>query len=210
MKYDEEYIDNWYSYLIKLYKEYCFITNKKSTLNLNLTNLLDDKKFLSWCISIHKKTIIYKQFLHAMDVPLDKETTIEVNKGFFDTLGKDLVSIVSLHAMTLELPKSHLLTGNNKPVILCNGKLYYPSNCSLFLTHNDLETAKQLLTLHNNGYNILIGAYGGIEERYLWFKMLEELKRENDSLKFECDSLNDDYYAFITSTHKTKRKILTR
>lgn len=132
------------------------------------------------------------------------------NKGFFDTLGKDLVSIVSLHAMTLELPKSHLLTGNNKPVILCNGKLYYPSNCSLFLTHNDLETAKQLLTLHNNGYNILIGAYGSLEERYLWFKMLEELKRENDSLKFECDSLNDDYYAFITSTHKTKRKILTR
>ena len=29
MKYDEEYIDNWYSYLIKLYKEYSFITNKK-------------------------------------------------------------------------------------------------------------------------------------------------------------------------------------
>ena len=210
MKYDEEYIDNWYSYLIKLYKEYCFITNKKSTLNLDLTNLLDDKEFLSWCISIHKKATIYKQFLHAMDVPLDKETTIEVNKGVFDTLGKDLVTIVSEYAMTLDLPKSHLLTGNNKPVILCNEKLYYPNNCGLFLTHNNLETAKQLLTLHNNGYNILIGAYGSLEERYLWFKILEELKRKNDSLKFECDSLNGDYYAFVTSTNKTKRKILTR
>ena len=68
MKYDEEYIDNWYSYLIKLYKEYCFITNKKSTLNLDLTNLLNDKEFLEWCTTMYEKTIIYKQFLHVMVV----------------------------------------------------------------------------------------------------------------------------------------------
>lgn len=207
MKYDEEYIDNWHSYLIKLYKEYCFITNKKSTLNLDLTNLLDDKEFLEWCTTMCEKTKIYKQFLHAMDVLLDKETTIEVNKGIFDTLGKELITIVSLYAITLDLPKSYLLAGNNNPVILCGGKLYYPSNCSLFLTHNDLETAKQLLTLNNNGYNILIGAYGSLEERYLWFKMLEELKRKNDSLKFEYDSLNGEIIMLLLQVHtKLKEK----
>lgn len=210
MNYNEEYTDSWYYYLVKLYKEYSYIVNKKSDFKFNLNSLLNNGDFLMWCINLYENTMIYKDFLLSMDIPLNKETVIEVNKGCFDTLGKDLVSIVSKYANTLDLPKSHLLTGNNNPVILCNNKLYYPDNCELFLTHNDLNATKQLLTLHDKGHNILLGAYGKQEEKHLWFKVINEILKQDDSFKLEYDTLNGNYYSFITNSNLTKRKILTR
>ena len=168
-------------YILLLYKQYCDSVGKQ----YDIFNITTDTEFIIYLSLLTKRTINYANYLNYLGLCLTNDTTIELNKGKYDSLGKELVTIVSPFAETLGCQNSELLVNNN-PLVVMGSSVFIADNCDLFLTHNPIikQSISDIALLHNIGANVCIGIHGIIsdKDRDQKLKMLEacETKMSDD------------------------------
>lgn len=197
-------------YILLLYKQYCDSIGKE----YDYLNITKDNNFVMWLYSISKETIDYSIYLSYLGVDLFNKTAIELNKGKYDSFGKESVMVVSPFAETLECQNSEMIVIENTPLVITE-KSIFTTDCDLFLTHNPLNNCNinDLILLHNTGLNICIGVYGTTsdKDREEKLKMLRNLALEStNGIQFYYDTDNNNYYACIKSERKIKKKTLIR
>lgn len=200
-----------YKYILMLYKQYCESVGK----SYDKYKLMTDNEFIAYLSLLKKQVSSYKKYLKYLGLSLNSDTTIELNKGKYDTLGEDAVTIVSPFAETVGYRNSELIVCENAPFIVMGPSIYSAYNCDLFLTHNPFngETVGNLTELHNSGTNVCIGVYGknsdkNKEEK---IKMLRNCEEEMYyGCEFHYDTEGDDYYSCIKSEGKVKKLILSK
>lgn len=195
-------------YILLLYKQYCDSLGK----HYDTFNIITDTEFIIYLSLLTKRTINYANYLNYLGLCLTNDTTIELNKGKYDSLGKELVTIVSPFAETLGCQNSELLVNNN-PLVVMGSSVFIADNCDLFLTHNPIikQSISDIALLHNIGANICIGIHGNVsdKDRDQKLKMLESCATKmSDDIGFYYDTKRDNYYACIKSERKVKRKSL--
>ena len=198
-------------YMLSLYKQYCESLGK-AYFELNIFTDID---FINWVGTLGDRTKIYTSYLDNLNVGLGNESAIEIGKGKYDTLGKDLVTIVSPYAETLNLQNSEMIINQSVPIIFTGGKVFTVNGYELFLTQNpyDISSLKNFELLHNGGLNICLGVYGCIHDmdRNDKLSMLKSLyDRLNDDIQFYYDTMDELYFGCLKSERFVKRKRLTR
>lgn len=200
-----------YKYILMLYKQYCDSIGKP----YDKYNIMTDTDFVIYLSLLKKQIPNYERYLKYLGLSLNSDNTIELNKGKYDTLGKDAVTLVSPFAETVGCENSKLIVYKNVPFIIMGITVYTANNCDLFLTHNpfDEESVGNLIELHNNGANVCIGVYGknSDKNKEAKIKMLISCEEEMyyDS-EFHYDTEGDNYYSCIKSEPKIKKLILSR
>lgn len=199
------------NYILLLYKQYCNSIGKK----YDKFNIIADTEFIMYLSSLTKQTINYANYLNYLELFFTSDTAIELNKGKYDSLGKELVTIVSPFAETLACKNSNLVVYNNNPIIIMGTSIFLVDNCNLFLTHNPIDKnhLNDIILLHNIGLNICIGIYGKIndKDRDDKLKMLKDCKSKIlDDISFNYDTKEDNYYGCIKSERKVKKHVLVR
>lgn len=197
-------------YILLLYKQYCDSIGKE----YDYLNITKDNNFVIWLYSLLKQTIDYSKYLSYLGVNLFNKTAIELNKGKYDSFGKESIMIVSPFAETLGSQNSEIIVVDNTPLVITEKSIFTP-DYDLFLTHNPLNNCNinDLISLHNNGSNICIGVYGTTsdKDRKEKLKMLRNLSLElTNGIQFYYDTDNDNYCGCIKSERKIKEKYLTR
>lgn len=198
-------------YILYLYKQYCSSLGKE----YNQLNIFSDFDFIVWLELLNKQTYLYRTYLDSLDIRLGNDSTIEIGKGKYDTLGKDTVTIVSPFAETLELQNSRLIIRNEEPLVIVESSIYSAGECNSFFTHNpfDISDIENLSLLHNIGLNICLGVYGKIsdKDRISKIKMLKKASENmNDDITLFYDTKDDNYFGCIKSDRKVKRKVLMK
>lgn len=198
-------------YILLLYKQYCDSVGKQ----YDKFNVMTDTEFIIFLSLLTKQTINYGNYLNYLDLCLNNNTTIELNKGKYDSLGNELVTIVSPFAETLGLKNSELLVCDSNPFIVMGVSVYSLDNCDLLITHNPIfrNSLNDIILLHNIGANVCIGIYGNVKDKDKEekFKMLKECaEKMSDNIGFYYDTEADNYYSCIKSERKVKKHILTR
>ena len=198
-------------YILSLYKQYCSSKGK----TYDKFNILNDIDFLVWIKSLHNQTIIYSDYLRYLNVSLSKDSTIEDDKGKYDSIGEKLTTIVSPFAETLGYQNSQMLVTDEGPLIFMGSSIFNANGCDLFLTHNpfNLVIINKMALLHNIGLNICFGVYGNVTDadKELKLKTIEELfEKVSDGLEIYYDTLDDNYFACIKSERNVKKKTLVR
>lgn len=117
---------------------------------------MTDKEFIIFLSLLTKQTINYGNYLNYLNLCLNNNTTIELNKGKYDSLGNELVTIVSPFAETLGLKNSELLVYDSNPFIVMGISVYSLDNCDLLITHNPIfrNSLNDIILLHNIGANV--------------------------------------------------------
>lgn len=195
-------------YLFCLYNQYCKSVGKKYDKFI----ILNDTDFVEWVCGFYKRTKMYGDYLAFLDMNLSCETTIEINKGKYDSLGLKLVSVVSPFGEMIGLNNGRLIIYNDRPFVLMSSSIFKVDNCNLILTHNpydicDIDIIKQI---HDTGLNICLGMYGCIsdKDRETKVKKLHSMVDETmDGLDFYYDTAGDDYFACVKSERKVKKLI---
>ena len=198
-------------YILLLYKQYCETVGKQ----YDKFNIIVDIEFIKYLSFLVKRTIDYANYLNYLGLCLTNDTTIELNKGKYDSLGKELVTIVSPFAETIGCQNSELLICDENPLVIIGASIFTADNCDWFLTHNPIirSSVSNITLLHNIGENVCIGIYGKTtdKDRYKKLKMLEECATKmSDDIGFYYDTDKDNYFSCIKSERKIKRKVLTR
>jgi len=198
-------------YILLLYKQYCDSIGKQ----YDKFNILTDTEFIAYVSLLTKRTIDYGNYLNHLGLYFNSETTIELNKGKYDSLGKELVTIVSPFAETLNCQNSELLFYDSNPIVIIGTSVFSIDNCDLFMTHNPTvrHSISDIALLHNNGENVCIGIYGKIsdKDRDAKLQMLEDCATKmSDGIGFYYDTEGDNYYSCIKSERKIKKHILTK
>lgn len=198
-------------YMLLLYKQYCESVGKK----YDKFNIITDTEFIIYLSLLTKCTINYGNYLNYLGLCLTNDTTVELNKGKYDSLGKELVTIVSPFAETLDYQNSELLVCDNNPIVIMGTSVFTVDNCDLFVTHNPIirSSVSNITLLHNIGANVCIGIYGKIsdKDKKEKFKMLKDCaEKMSNNIGFYYDTEGDNYYSCIKSERKIKKHILTR
>lgn len=197
-------------HIFNLYKQYCLATGKV----YDKFNLLNDDDFFLWIKLLKTQTEIYSYYLEYLDINLSSDSSMEIGKGKYDSIGSSLVTIVSPYADTLGYRNSNITVCGNIPYVIMGTSIYDASNCEMFLTHNSCDSIiNKLVLLHKCNYSICVGVYGSISDKDKNDKinMLENILKECcDNLELNFDTLGGNYFSCIRSKWKVKRRILTR
>ncbi len=198
-------------YILLLYKQYCEAVGKQ----YNKFGVTTDMGFIIYLSLLTKRTMDYGNYLSYLGLCLTSDRAIELNKGKYDSLGKELVTIVSPFAETLNCQNSGLLVYDNNPIVIMGTSVFSLDNCDLFVTHNPIirHSINDIVLLHNNGANVCIGIHGQIsdKDRDGKLKMLEDcVAKMDDGIGFYYDTERENYYSCIKSERKIKKHILTR
>ena len=198
-------------YILCLYEQYCNSIGKEY---IEL-NIFTDINFINWIESLVNKTKLYSKYLDYLNIPIYKDNAIELGKGKFDTLGEELVTIVSPFAETLGLQNSNFSITEEGLLIFTDSSLYSINDCDLFLTQNpyNISSLNSTELIHNTGLNICIGMYGNINDKDKISK-LNTLKKlyQNlaDDTKIYYETINDTYLCCLKSDRYIKRKKLIK
>ena len=197
-------------YIFNLYRQYCLAVGKV----YDKFNLLNDDDFFLWIKLLKTQTEIYSYYLEYLDVNLSSDSSMEIGKGKYDSIGSSLVTMVSPYADTLGYRNSDITVCGNIPYVIMGTSIYDASNCEMFLTHNSYDSIiSKLISLHECNYSICVGFYGSISDKDKNDKlnMLENILKECcDNLELSSDTLDGNYFSCIRSKWKVKRRILTR
>ena len=198
-------------YILLLYKQYCDSIGKE----YDMFNIITDIEFVKHLNILKKQTMSYGNYLNFLGLSLTNDTTIELNKGKYDSLGKDLVTIVSPFAETLDCQNSDLVFCDNNPFIIIGSSVFSADNCDLFSTHNPVlnNSINNIVLLNNTGKNVCMGVYGqnSDKDKNTKLKMLKDCtKRMTDDISIYYDVEGDNYYSCIKSERKIKKNVLTR
>ncbi len=196
------------NYLLCLYEQFCKALGK----SYSKQNIFTDLDFFNWLSILQKQTRLYGEYLKYLDI-LDRNLIVELDKGKYDTIGTNLVTIISPFASSLGLQNSNIIV-KDIPLVLRDNKIYYLDS-ELILTHNpySILTLNNLISLHNMGLNICLGVYGSNLDKDKKDKLtiLKNIfKRLNDDIEISYDTLNDTYFGIITSKRYVKTKELVR
>lgn len=194
-----------YKYLSCLYSEYCNSVKK----NYNINELITDNEFIEWLILNRKRLKIYKNFLAYLGIDFNKDV-IELNKGKYDSISDNDITIISPFGDTLDKDKSELLFYDEQPIIISNSYISNVNNIELFSTHNpyDFNYFRGMDKLHNIGYNIVFGVFGDASDFDTEDKLqyMEYLKKTiSEDYEVEYETINGTYICVL----KSKRKIKT-
>lgn len=195
------------NYLLLLYKQFCNSIGKEYC----EYNILNDQYFASWLLNLKKSSIEYANFLEYLGVLNNSYGLVEINKGKFDTLGSEGISIVSPFAETMNLKNIRLFISENIPVFQSGPILYDATNVDYFMTHNPYSRyyIGELNQIHMLGHNICFGVFGK-EDDYDKILKLKELENFASSLDEQCkvyyETSNDHYFGCVKSERKIKVK----
>lgn len=198
-------------YIFHLYKQYCDSISKEYT----CFNLFNDNDFIEWITQLNKNTEIYRNYIDSLGVELSKYSTIELDKGKYDSIGKDFATIVSPYADTMGLPNTKFIVGDDTPIILYDSKIYGIGQCNSIITHNPLgeNSLTNIVLLHNMGINICLGIYGdkSDKDKQKKLKVLKKIEESiTDDLEFYYDEYSTNYLACVKSNRKVKKRNLTK
>lgn len=199
------------NYLLLLYKQFCDSICKEYC----EYNILNDQEFAPWLLNLKKSSVEYACFLEYLGVLSSSYGLVEINKGKFDTLGPEGISIVSPFAETMDLNNRSLFISENIPIIQSGPTLYDATNVDYFMTHNPYSRyyIGDLEQIHMLGHNICFGVYGK-ESDFDKIQKLKKLERFAISLDEQCgvyyETNNDYYFGCVKSERKTKVKRLTK
>ena len=198
-------------YILLLYKQYCESVGKQ----YDKPDIITDTEFIVYLSLLTKRTMNYGNYLNYLGLCLTNDTTIELNKGKYDSLGKELVTIVSPYAETLGCQNSEILVCDNNPIIIMGTSVFIVDNCDLFITHNPIasRSISEIASLHNIGANVCIGIHGKIsdKDRNVKLRMLKDCaSKMYDGIGFYYDTDGNNYYSCIKSEKKVKKRVLTR
>ena len=169
-------------YIFNLYRQYCLAVGKV----YDKFNLLNDNDFFLWIKLLKTQTEIYSYYLEYLDVNLSSDSSVEIGKGKYDSIGSSLVTIVSPYADTLEYRNSDFTICGNIPYVIMGTSIYDASNCEMFLTHNSCDSIiSKLISLHECNYSICVGVYGSISDK----DKNDKLNILENILKECCDNL---------------------
>lgn len=192
------------NYLINLYARYCLARG----ICFDIRNILNDNEFYNWIIKLKKNTKTYELFLEYLGIIFSKYSTIELNKGKYDTL--DNTTKISLYTK----PRRNLEIYRSLPIIIDNASIYEASNFSLFLTHNPLknEDIIKLIQLHKLGLNIILGMYGKLSDKDKRRKLevLKTLQSTLSDTSLHVETLDDNYFACLKDKDHIKERILVK
>ena len=199
------------NYLLLLYKQFCDSIGKKFC----EYNILKDQDFVPWLINLKKDSMEYVKFLNDLGLLSDRNMTVEINKGKFDTLGLEDISIVSPFAETMKLKNRSLFISNNIPIIQSGPTLYDASNVEYFMTHNPYNNyyIGNLDKLHLLKYDVCLGVFGREEDydKSLKIKMLKEFASSlDDQFGIYYETNNSCYFGCVKSERKIKRLVKTK
>lgn len=193
------------NYLLLLYKQFCDSIGKEYC----EYNILNDQDFAPWLLNLKKTSIEYASFLDYLGVLNSSYGLVEINKGKFDTLGSEGISIVSPFAETMDLKNRNLFISENIPIIQSGATLYDATNVDYFMTHNPYSRyyIGELDQIHMLGHNICFGVFGKEDDSDKILK-LKELERFASSLDEQCgvyyETNNDYYFGCVKSERKIK------
>lgn len=198
-------------YLLFLYKQYCESVGKK----YDKFNIITDTEFIIYLGLLTKRTINYGNYLNYLGLCLTSDTTIELDKGKYDSLGNELVTTVSPFAETLDCQNSELIVRNNRPIVIMGTSVFSADNCDLFVTQNPIvkSSIKNIILLHNIGIDVCIGVYGTMDDkdRNSKLKILEYMaEKMSDDIGFYYDTEENTYFSCIKSERHVKKHILTK
>ena len=193
------------NYLLLLYKQFCNSVGKKYC----EYNILNDPDFAPWIINLKKSSQEYADYLSYLGLFSNKNGIVEINKGKFDTLGLEEISIVSPFAQTIDLKNRSLFVSDSIPIIQSGPTLYDASNVDYFITHNpySIYYTGELDQIHMLGHNICFGVFGKEDDSDKILK-LKELERFASTLDEQCgvyyETNNDYYFGCVKSERKIK------
>lgn len=199
------------NYLLNLYKQYH--NARGITYNQREIEQLS-YDFLEW-IAINKLlTQEYWNYLSYLGY-VNCKTIAEIDKGRYDSIISDNITIISSYANTMQLPKKRLLIVKGMPLIESNNKLSLMQQ-EVLLTYNPYLsiTIDSWPSVHNLGeYDISIGMFGSIYDKDIdsKLKVIEEIaKKMQDDYKVDYDTDKDKYFCSLNSKRKVKIKTLVR
>lgn len=175
----------------------------------------NDKYFWIWANELLKRTKTYTDYIKFLNIELSCDKSIELNKGKYDSLGKDLVMVVSPYAETMHLENRKLVLYNGKPNMIINDESYSVFDIGIYLTQNPFSynDIDKLLTLHNkNNDNVCIGIHGSIydKDRQKKSQILKDIYHcFSGEAKFNLDEDHENYFGCITTNRKIKKLVLT-
>lgn len=210
-------MDRYIKYLSNQFKE----ANGLKRDNLDFVD--NQSELFNWLIEREKIIHRYIKFLDDLGLEKIKEKdTFEVNKGFYDSIGKDFnTSIIT--SFSSEFPSDRIINGDfivfsNIPIINSNNKV-----CSLinnnnnkftFMTQNpyNIENIYGWDKLANsNNYDIVLGMYGLLQDKDKENK-IKLLKKFKEKLlvdyMFEYLENGNEYYSVISTGDCVKKRLL--
>jgi hypothetical protein len=199
------------NYILHLYKQYC----DSLGIECNNINLFCDNDFIEWIEELKQNTRLYKNYIEYLGVNLGKYSSIELDKGKYDSIGKEFTSIVSFYADTMNIANTRLVVHDDSPIIIYDSKIYGIGDCNSIITHNPFmkRDITNLILMHNMGFNICLGIYGNESDKDK-LKKLEILKKISetmtDDLEFYYDTEDRKYLACIKSERKIKSRVLKK
>lgn len=192
-------------YLAMLYIQYCKANGIKDE-SFDFNNL--SYEFLEWIARNELLVDEYYKYLLALGY-LDNKTVALIDKGRYDYIKGDNITLISLFAPTLNLPMSDLLITNSLDVISENNN--GPLLQDIILTYNpyfDFLIETNWPIIHNSQLrDISIGVFGSIydkdrEEKIKFIKEMSEKMDDDHRINYDTD--NDKYFYTLNSKRKIK------
>lgn len=195
------------NYILNLYKQYCESNGKEYC----KTKILYDNDFLFWISSLKESTKEYISFLEYLYLLNNEKEIIEINKGKYDSLKLDGLTMVSQFAETVNLKNGNILINNNVPIIQLETQLYDASDTNCFITHNPYSDfyISNLDQVHLLGYDICLGVYGKKDDndKELKLNLINRYENILGDVSVEYETTKDNYFCLLKSNRKICKKI---
>lgn len=175
---------------------------------------IDKKEFIKYLRTLINQTAKYKKYLDYLGIEIDTPRTIELDKGFFDSVALKNTLIVSEFASTLGLTDNKLLIENDEVIIHSSNGMVERPFIGTLITHNPYSPINiPIFNLVAQTSKIAIGIYGNIydEDRFSKMKEIKELsKKIDEQLDIEVDTDGDEYFVVASNKINGLKKSLTR
>lgn len=205
----EELFKEFFYYIIKQYVSIRGITYE-SQFNFS--------EFVKYLETLDSQTKSYRKYLSYLGIEINIPSTIELDKGLFDSVALDNTLRVSKFIPTklesLGLTKKGLLIENDEVIIINSNKMVERPFVDTLITHNpyvpiDISTFNKFA----QSRRIAIGVYGSIYDKDKDYK-LEEMEKLSKKimvpLDVEFDIDNQNYFLVIMNKQKMLSKNLRK
>ena len=216
----------------ELFQQYCSAMGRKSNFS-GLTKKEEIEKtmndFSKWLYEHANDTARYGVYLNSVIEGFKEKPTIEINKGFYDTLSRTNNNIDTLPTSeySMDLNAKTLMFGYDSEKKLVVPCVYNRSKIrnlnfldyDLLLSHNPYnyvidEVHKSLSLLHRQGnFNVSFGVFGketdsDKKRKFVLLNTFADLLDDEYNISYETE--NGLYFASVNSTRKKIEKVKIR
>ena len=169
------------------------------------------EEYYNW---LKEQRLLGKEYLLLMreylNMNLNNEKTIELNKGKYDSIISD-GTLISPFAYTMDKSNSTLLV-EDFPIITSGDELYSVEDFDMFTTHNAYNEgfADTIPELCNMGYNVCYGVFGknSDKDKEDALALLKKFYDECDvKANIAYEIIGDSYIGALYSKTKVKKLV---